>query len=191
VVRRVGLSPPFVPLPTGVAMAQIRDPLPAGPTTEEELGALERHIGHPLPADYRKFLLQYNGGHPDPDAFLVDDGYGEQEDIVMCLFPMRKMGFVDVAVQEHEELRIWPLHCAWDDLQRDLEVHCPEVGNEEPVLPIGTDGSGNYFCIVLQGARTGAVVFLEHEAKETFPLADNFNGFIGSLRPRKRTDYAL
>jgi hypothetical protein len=58
-------------------------------------------------------------------------------------------------------------------------------------LPIGTDGSGNYFCIVLDGGRAEAVVFLDHETGETHSLAKSFTGFLGSLRQRERTDYAF
>src|SRR6478735_4682764 len=100
-------------------MAQIRDPLPAGPTSEADLASFERHIGHPLPPEYRGFLLEHNGGRPEPDAFLVDTGWGAQEDVVMCLFPMRPRSVGEVVVEDLEELRTWPLHCAWDDLRND------------------------------------------------------------------------
>ena len=169
-------------------MAKILDPLPAGPTSDKELGAFEEYIGYPLPADYRSFLLQHNGGHPEPDAYLVDTGFGEQEDIVMCFFPMRNLSVGSVTVHALEELRTWPVHCAWDDLQSDLENLYADAGIEEPLLPIGTDGSGNYFCIVLDGPRAPAVVFLDHETGETFLLGDSFGGFLGALRPRERTD---
>ncbi|HEY7327587.1 MAG TPA: SMI1/KNR4 family protein [Gemmataceae bacterium] len=52
-------------------MAQIAHPLPAGPTTDAQIAAFETYIGHKLPTDYRQFLLQHNGGHPEPDAFLL------------------------------------------------------------------------------------------------------------------------
>jgi SMI1-KNR4 cell-wall len=171
-------------------MAQIVDPLPAGPTNAAQIGAFEEYIGHRLPADYREFLLQHNGGHPAPDAFLVDSGPGEQEDIVMCLFPMRDRALGSVTVQDLEELRSWPLHCAWDDLQSDLENLYAEAGITEALLPTGTDGSSNYFCIVLDGPRKGSVVFLDHETGETILLGDSFTAFLGSLRPRERDDYA-
>jgi hypothetical protein len=169
-------------------MAQIADPLPAGPTTDAQIEAFEAYIGHKLPADYRQFLLQHNGGHPEPDAFLLNTGCGEEEDIVMCFFPMRDLKLGNVSVEELEELRTWPLHCAWDDLQSDLENLYAEAEIEESLLPTGTDGSGNYFCIVLDDARAGAVVFLDHETGETHPLAKDFTSFLGSLRQRERTD---
>lgn len=170
-------------------MAHIADPLPAGPTTDAQVSALEAYIGHKLPEDYRRFLLEYNGGRPEPDAFLLNTGNGDEEDIVMCFFPMRDLKLGHVNVENFEELRTWPLHCGWDDLQSDLENLYAEAGIEEPLLPTGTDGSSNYFCIVLAGTRRGAVVFLDHETGETHPLADNFDAFLGSFRERERTDY--
>jgi cell wall assembly regulator SMI1 len=172
-------------------MAQIADPLPAGPTNVAQVADFEEYIGHRLPAEYREFLLQHNGGHPAPDAFLVDTGIGEQEDIVMCFFPLRDRALGSVTVQDLEELRTWPLHCAWDDLQSDLENLYAEAGIDEPLLPTGTDGSGNYFCIVLDGPRKGSVVFLDHETGETFLLGESFTAFLGSLRARERDDYAF
>ncbi|HZZ82737.1 MAG TPA: SMI1/KNR4 family protein [Gemmataceae bacterium] len=134
-------------------MAKIADPLPSGPTTDAQIAEFEAYIGHVLPADYRSFLLKHNGGHPEPDAFLLNAGFGEEESIVMCFFPMRDRKLGSVAVADLEELRTWPLHCAWDDLKSDLENLYAEAGIEESLLPIGTDGSSNYFCIVLDSTR--------------------------------------
>lgn len=172
-------------------MAQIAHAFPAGPATDAQISAFESYIGHRLPTDYRQFLVKHNGGHPEPDAFLLNSGRGEEEDIVRCFFPMRDLNLGAVAVGDLENLRTWPLHCAWDDLQSDLENLYSEAGIDEPLLPIGTDGSSNYLCIVLDGARAAAIVFLDHETGETHPLADTFTSFLGSLRPRERTDYAL
>ena len=172
-------------------MAQIAHPLPAGPTSDAQISAFETHIGHKLPIEYRQFLLKHNGGHPEPDAFPLNAGNGDEEDIVMCFFSMRDLKLGRVSVENLEELRTWPLHCAWDDLQSDLENLHTEAGIEEPLLPIGTDGSSNYFCIVLEGERAGAVIFLDHETGETPSLSENFVVFLGSLRERERTDDAL
>jgi hypothetical protein len=166
-------------------MAEILDPLPAGPTDPVQIAAFEQYVGYPLPADYRAFLLRYNGGHPDPDAFPIDTGLGEQEDGVMCFFPMCPLSVGAVVVNELEELRTWPIHCAWDDLQSDLENLYAEAGIQEALLPIGTDGSSNYFCIVLDGERKETLVFLDHETGELFPLGANFDAFLASLRRRE------
>ena len=170
-------------------MAQITNPLPAGPTSEGAIKEFESYIGHALPEDYRSFLLEHNGGSPVPDAFTLTLFGNQEEDVVLCFFPLRDLKLGTVEVEEFEELRTWPLHCAWDDLQNDL-ANLYERELDNPVLPIGTDGSTNYFCVVLDGDRRGAVLFLESEMADTVLLADSFSQFLDLLRPRQRTDYA-
>lgn len=169
-------------------MARIADPQPAGPTNAVQIAAFEKHIGYQVPTAYREFLLHHNGGHPVPDAFLLRSDRGEEEDIVMCFFPLRELELGAVDVDDLEGLRTWPLHCAWDDLQNDLE-NLYETELDPPLLPIGTDGSSNYISLILTGRNAGAVVFLDHETAEHWPLAPSFAGFLETLRPRQRTDY--
>lgn len=167
-------------------MAQILDPLPAGPTTLAEIKAFEDRVGHKLPSDYRSFLLKHNGGHPSPNAFTFDAGRGEEEDIVLCFFPMRDVTLGNVDVVDLAGLRTWPVHCAWDDLHSDL---ANLSGSQfEALLPIGTDGSGNYVCLVLDGEQTGSIVFLDHETADVTWLAANLDTFLTSLKSRKRPD---
>lgn len=170
-------------------MTQIVHPLPAGPTNEASIREFESYIGHTLPQSYRSFLLQHNGGSPDPDAFTLSISGRDEENVVFCLFPLRDLKLGRVEVQEFQELRTWPLHCAWDDLQNDL-VNLYEVELDNAVLPIGTDGSTNYFCLVLDGQQRGAILFLENEMADTVWLADSFSSFLNTLRPRERSDYA-
>jgi hypothetical protein len=44
------------------------------PLREEEVVAFETWLGSRLPADYREFLLLYNGGYPVPSAFRFASG---------------------------------------------------------------------------------------------------------------------
>jgi hypothetical protein len=169
-------------------MARIADPQPAGPANAKRIAAFEEYIGYELPAPYREFLLEHNGGRPVPDAFIMHSDRGEEEDIVMCFFPLRGLKVGAVEVEDLEGLRTWPLHCAWDDLQNDLQ-NLYEKDLDPPLLPIGTDGSCNYISLILTGDQTGAVVFLDNETAEPWPLAPSFPAFLESLRPRKRTDY--
>ena len=168
-------------------MVTIRDPYPAGPSSEKIISEFENYISHRLPSDYRDFILNYNGGHPEPDALtLGDDG---EEDIVLCFFPLLELSRGTVEVTEREALRTWPLRCAWDDLQHDLS-NLDQLELDDPLLPIGTDGSSNYFCVVLAGDQRGRILFFDHETAETVRVADGFTMFLESLRPRVRTDYA-
>ena len=174
--------------PKGNTVAKIADPHPAGPTDPKQIAAFEKHIGQQLPPAYRDFLLTHNGGRPVPDAFTLTTDRGSEEDLVMCFFPLRDLSLGEVEVKGWDELRTWPLHCAWDDLQNDLE-NLYETELDPPLLPIGTDGSGNYISLVLSGDRAGAVEFLDHETAEVWPLAPNLEAFLASLHSRERTDY--
>ena len=62
-------------------MATITKSLPVGPTTEEQISKFEKHIGHRLPSGYRNFLLEHNGGKPEPDAFKMNLWGEEEEDV--------------------------------------------------------------------------------------------------------------
>lgn len=166
----------------------IRHPHPAGETNSRQLAAFEKYIGYRLPSPYAEFLLRHNGGHPAPDAFLVGQGRRREEHFLFCFFPLRRLALGKVEVRTMEELRKWPLHCAWDDLQHDLrKVY--KTSLKPPLLPIGTDGLSNYISIALAGARAGAIVFLDHKTAKPWPLAPSFPAFLASLRPRVRKDH--
>lgn len=42
--------------------------------SESEIAAFEAEVGATLPADYREFLLTWNGGRPVPDTIDVPSG---------------------------------------------------------------------------------------------------------------------
>ena len=91
----------------------------AGRTNARQLAAFERYIGYRLPRAYRTFLLRYNGGYPEPDAFILPKGRRKEEHVVFCFFPLRELSLGKVNVKTSDDLSRWPLHCAWDDLQSD------------------------------------------------------------------------
>ncbi len=167
---------------------EILQSFPTGPTSDEAVRAFERRIGHTLPADYRAFLLTHNGGRPEPGGveFELEGRHVDNE--VHCFFPLCEAG-VTAAPNSLDELHSWPLASAWDDLQHDLE-HLYHKQLADPLLPIGTDGSSNYFCLVLAGDRRGAIVFLEHELAETTPLAESFSAFLACLHAIRQPDCA-
>lgn len=158
-----------------------------GLASPAQIARLEKTVGAVLPDAYKAFLREYNGGRPAPDGFVFDSTWEEaaEEDAVFCFFPLREG--VRFQVENVEQLEGWPIHCAWADLQNDLES-LDGLELDSKLLPIGTDGSGNYFCIVLEGDDVGRVVLFEHEQASVAPLADDFNAFLDGLRERKRND---
>ena len=46
--------------------------------SEDDFRAFELRHGITFPADYREFMIKYNGGLPEPDGFRTKDGFEAQ-----------------------------------------------------------------------------------------------------------------
>lgn len=53
-----------------------------GPLSMQALAAAEQALAVSLPDDYRAFLLQHNGGQPEPDRFAIAWRPGQREAMV-------------------------------------------------------------------------------------------------------------
>jgi hypothetical protein len=80
-------------------MAQIVNSMPVGPANDSMIRELESYIGYPLADDYRQFLLTHNGGSPEPDAFTVNVIGDDEEDVVLCFFPLCDLQVGTVGIQ--------------------------------------------------------------------------------------------
>lgn len=160
-------------------MPQIANPLAAGPVSEKQIREFETSIGSSLPDDYRAFLLEFNGGQPQPGGFCYDSQ--EPNDSVWCFFPLREFNKEDISTSSPDDLYVYPIQLAYADLLGALEEMCDEMEIEEfeeELLPIGTDGNGNYVCLDL---KEGGILFYDHETWERSPLASSFEEFLGGL----------
>ena len=129
------------------------------PIDEDDVRAFERVLGHPLPAGYRRFLLQHNGGKPANDEFEVP---GRS--------PTGVQYFFGLDADHGYDLR-WNLDVMADDLPAG-------------VIPIGTDSGGNIVCLGIAGDRHDQVYFWIHdEAFRLILLATTFDGFVNGLAP--------
>lgn len=134
------------------------------PIAQEDLVRLEDQLKIELPDEYRRFLLQNNGGRPEPDVFrFIDSSQSITQDSVawfMCIKP------------EHIN---------------DLYETMSELTGRIPdnMLPIAVDSFGNYICLITIGESRGEIYFWDHELetedKNTFFVAFNFNTFLQSL----------
>ena len=162
-------------------MAKILDSRKHGAASEAQISNLEATIGFPLPEDYKEFLRRHNGGRPEPAAFhFKNDSGDDEENAVECFFPLRDLDSSAMKDATVDDLPDWPVHCAWEDLQRDLRT-LYEDELEHAILPIATDGSGNYIAVVLEGDEAGSIVFFEHEMGTVTPLAANLTSFLDGL----------
>lgn len=162
-------------------MVKVTESLKYGPASDEQIAALESHIGFSLPEDYKTFLREHNGGRPEPNAFyFINEFDDREEDIVECFFPLREIDCDEMTDMTLEDLPDWPVNCAWDDLQTDYrDIY--EQQPEQQVLPVGTDGSSNYIAILLEGDEAGSIVFFEHEMARVSRLAASFDAFLEQL----------
>jgi hypothetical protein len=138
-----------------------------GRCTERGLLAFQRRIGHELPADYREFLLEHNGGVPE--ATIVETKS------------------VSSLVRRLHGLHGGPSWARLDKLRKTFDGRVPDG-----MLPIGTDPFGNLYCLGIAGRFRPKVWFWDHEgeAHEGEPprtdnltlVAPSFASFIGKLR---------
>jgi cell wall assembly regulator SMI1 len=125
------------------------------PATEQDVTHLEMALAAVLPADYREFLLQHNGGYPKPSGFC--DG----QEVVDSFFGFCEKG-----------------NCLWCNYYMTRAVIPADV------IPIAGDPLGNYICLAVKKPRAGKVFFWDHEAGESgglSELAESFSAFLDSM----------
>ena len=140
------------------------------PATEIDVRGFERELGVELPADYRLFLNEINGGTPTTPNVLesaagVDYSCGVNE-------------FFGLNRSEASDLR------------GRYAFYSGRVPSE--LLPVAAAVGGNLICLRIQDPHHGAVYFWDHELETTGrrseqavleELSDSFSAFAQSLRP--------
>lgn len=138
------------------------------PITEAELQQFEAEIGYRLPDEYRRFLLKYNGGKPDPKTFNVNiDGFQTFTSVT------RFAGLTK------------PDYCGFDRLLKTYTGRIPRN-----LLPIACELSVDLICISIAGDDYEKVYLWDHnwEVTEGEPdysnvhhIADSFEEFLEQL----------
>jgi cell wall assembly regulator SMI1 len=133
---------------------------------EGAIQRFEREFAIVLPAEYREFLMNYNGGYPEPDAFRFmgsEDGSSVDR-------------FLSLAAGELSDLRQY------------LKIYRGRVPGS--FLPIAHDPGGNLLCIGTTGGEFGKVYFWDHEKEadgvapdmsNMYLVADSFSDFLQRL----------
>lgn len=151
---------------------QKRQMLAAGkssPPEKHQVTAFENAICHPLPGDYRKFLLEKNGGIPSKSKVRT---YDNMERIVQHLYAL---------TNQSKQFTIGHF----------LEVYRNRLPTT--MLPIGDDPAGNLFLIgIADDQNYGKVFFWDHEqeadmenqpyAKNISIVAQSFSEFLNKLQ---------
>jgi hypothetical protein len=155
-------------------LASIRNKLPPAPA--EQLLALERLLGYPLPDDYRRFLVACNGGVASGRPWFTG--------------PTPDGSSADAGVHHIGGFRTEP----YLSLTQVRDLYGPRI--PQPLLWIMDDPFGNAICLGVAGACRGHVFFWDHE-NEPDPatwdgrletagnlqlLAHSFTDFVAGLR---------
>ena len=145
--------------------------------SEDDVRRFEQHLGHELPADYRRFLLDVNGGRAPRShrVFTLQRDARRDESALDNLFRLN-------APDGQDDL-------ATAQLYRDPKP-------PEGFLEIGYDGFGCPLVLPLVGQHRGEVWYFDIEddsedragvdwfdRRDVWKLADSFAEFMASLKP--------
>ena len=140
------------------------------PTSSAELSSLEVKYGFKFPAEYREFLLKYNGGRPSLSKFNFMELEGSYTDSLIDRF-------LSVYEGKYDNFE-WTL--------RTVKVVRQRMPSN--LVPIASDPFGNLVCISVDGKDLGYIYFWDHEKEEesanynnVFLLARSFNDFLDRL----------
>ena len=120
-----------------------------GPLAPERLAQAEAAMGVTLPAGYREFMLEHNGGEPSKTDFVFAEETGPYTDSSVRKFYSVK----DTATLNLEWYH--NLYCQGDP---------PRIPRD--MMPIAGDSFGNQICIGISGPRCGHMYFWDHEKED-------------------------
>lgn len=137
---------------------RIRFPLP----TESQVADLERRAKVSFPDDYRRFILQYNGGFfNNPDVIPPDDE---------C--PSDRLDFLSGIAATHKCAEL----CSRSSLALFDDNDPPEV------VPIGYTIMGNLLLMITHPEGNGSIMLKKASEESYFHLADGIDEFFGLFR---------
>ncbi len=140
----------------------------SGPSlTERDVAELEASLGFSLEASYRQFLLNHNGGTPNPNCTDVP-GFGETDVQV----------FFGIGRNVESSCISWNLGTLQERLPGRL-------------VPIACDSGGNVFCLSAREEDEGAILYFDLESvfgnleaqTPTYEVAPSFREFATNLKP--------
>ncbi len=141
---------------------------PGPPLTEDEMAALERSLGLPVPAKFRMFLLRVNGGRPSPNTIDIVNYSGSPTDTQVVFGIGREIETSNVE---------WNVRVLGSRLGASF-------------LPVACDSGGNIFGLSLRNNDFGMVYYFDLDAvygeadapPPEYLVANDFDDFLGRLR---------
>jgi len=154
---------------------------------EEDILDLEHRLGHSIPADYKRFLLDYNGGSPQQNCHEVQNTEGTNIGSAIAIRWFYSIGgpedlssvFLFGGITEREIRKVYSIEWNYSTFRERIPKN---------FLPIGCDSGGNQICISLYGEDEGNIWYWDHDA-ETYPpdysncykVADSFQDLLNGL----------
>jgi cell wall assembly regulator SMI1 len=141
------------------------------PITEDDIKVFERENNIILPNDYKKFLIEYNGGEPLSSLFKLN----------------RELGTIVIN-------NLYGLNTKekYDDIIKAMQTYSNRISNQ--FIPIGDDPGGDQIVLGISGDFKGKVYFWDHNTElendvftenelpeNMYFLADSFDEFIDKL----------
>jgi ankyrin repeat protein len=143
----------------------------AAPISDADLAMVEHRLGLTLPADYRQYLLEHNGGVPKRTEFVYTNRKGQQRRCwVKYFYPVGPAARIDVDWTE--------LDAGWSDRPSGLPA------SVLPVADAHYEGNDGFVCVGCDGELTGKVYFrpdTDPEKTVLYPVADSFGAFLAGL----------
>jgi hypothetical protein len=145
------------------------------PISEVSLALFEQELDLTLPTDYRDFLLEHNGGKPNPCIFPVANNPYDNKSMLHYFFGVTDGELGNLA--------------KWIKLQEDKLP--------EDLIPIGIDLGGNLLCLSVRGDFYGKIYFWDADIPEDdeeippteiFFVADSFTALLESFCPPNWTE---
>jgi hypothetical protein len=154
---------------------RIRVDSSSGKLDESSLAGLEERLGYRLPTEYREFLLQHNGGKPEPNILIEADGRA-------------RVGVTKFLAGGHADCELLATRLQYRErVPSDL-------------LPVALAEGGNLICLGVFGRRENGVYFWDHEGesggkkpsnRNISPIAKNFTVFLDDLKLFKPEDVRI
>jgi len=134
-----------------------RFPLPS----ESQLDELEQRIGVTFAEDYRRFLLEFNGGYfSEPEIFAVTEGC--PQDGLTCLHGIGA---------SHRDA----------ELARPSRLALFDDNDPPQIVPIGHTGMGGLIILITRPEGRGEIL-LKQAYGDFYYLTDGIEGFFELLR---------
>ena len=128
--------------------------------TTAQVDRIEDRLGMKLPDEYRNFLLDHNGGTPEPRAFPIVDFDKNPKGLVQVFFR------IDDGIESSR-------------LDWNYKVFKGRIPKE--LFPIACDDGGGLICLTISGTNVGAIYYWDFYGETRPPTFDNVYPVAGSL----------